>query len=120
LEDRSFAPLTRLLIQQERASLQALIWKVTSLAQAKQVLSEKGLLGIVGEQRVTLALSKMQGLDNRLVEQLLLGSRGVKAAATHRKRPSEDESLSTECSVYLHTRTGRSPFREWEWLSAHI
>jgi len=30
---------------------------------------------------------------------VLLGSRGVKAAATHPKGPSEDESLSTECSV---------------------
>src|SRR5256885_3730706 len=51
---------------------------------------------------------------------VLLGSRGVKAAATHPKGPSEDESLSTECSVYFHTRTGRSPFREWEWLSVHM
>ena len=56
------------LIQHERNGLQALVWKVTSLAQAKQVLSEKGLLGKVAEQQITLAPSKVQGLDIRLVE----------------------------------------------------
>jgi hypothetical protein len=56
------------LIQQERNGLQALVWKVTSLAQAKQVLSEKGLLGTVLQQQITLAPSKVQGLDIRLVE----------------------------------------------------
>ena len=56
------------LIQQERNGLQALVWKVTSLAQAKQVLSEKGLLGTVLPQQLTLAPSQVQGLDIRLVE----------------------------------------------------
>lgn len=56
------------LLQQERNGLQALVWKVTSLAQAKQVLSEKGLLGTVLQQQITLAPSKVQGLDIRLVE----------------------------------------------------
>lgn len=56
------------LIQRERNGLQALVWKVTSLAQAKQVLSEKGLLGTVLPQQITLAPSKVQGLDIRLVE----------------------------------------------------
>jgi hypothetical protein len=56
------------LIQQERNGLQALVWKVTSLAQAKRVLSEKGLLGTVLQQQITLAPSKVQGLDIRLVE----------------------------------------------------
>ena len=45
-----------------------IVWKVTSLAQAKQVLSEKGLLGTVLQQQITLAPSKVQGLDIRLIE----------------------------------------------------
>jgi hypothetical protein len=56
------------LIQHARNGLQALVWKVTSLAQARQVLSEKGLLGTVAEQQITLAPTKVQGLDIRLVE----------------------------------------------------
>ena len=55
-------------IQHERNGLQALVWRVTSLAQAKQVLSDTGLLGTVLPQQVTLAPGKVQGLDIRLVE----------------------------------------------------
>jgi hypothetical protein len=56
------------LIRHARNGLQALVWKVASLEQAKQFLSEKGLLGTVLEQQITIAPSKVQGLDIRLVE----------------------------------------------------
>jgi len=56
------------LIRHARNGPQALVWKVASLEQAKQFLSEKGLLGTVLEQQITIAPSKVQGLDIRLVE----------------------------------------------------
>ena len=55
------------LIEHARNGLQALVWKVTSLAQATKELSEKGLLGTVVGQQITLAPTKVQGLDIRLV-----------------------------------------------------
>jgi hypothetical protein len=56
------------LIRHERNGLHALVWKVTSLAQAKQALSEHGWLGPVLQQQMTLAPGTVQGLDIRLVE----------------------------------------------------
>ncbi len=56
------------LVPDTRDTIQALILKVTSLEKAKAFLTEQNMLGTVSDRQVTIAPSKIQGLDIRLVE----------------------------------------------------
>ena len=56
------------LIPHTQDGLMSLIWKVTSLKQARAFLSEQGMLGTSTEQQLSLALTKTFGLDIQLVE----------------------------------------------------
>ena len=48
--------------------IQALVLKVTSIERAKAFLNEKGWMGIVAERHITIAPTKIQGLDIRLMQ----------------------------------------------------
>ena len=55
-------------VQAKESKLQGLVVSVVSLRRAKAFLREKGLLGSVTEEAVTIDPSKIQGLNIRLVE----------------------------------------------------
>ena len=48
--------------------IQALVLKVASIEKAKAFLSEKGWMGTVAERHITIAPTKIQGLDIRLMQ----------------------------------------------------
>jgi hypothetical protein len=56
------------LIPHTQDGLVSLIWKVTSLEHARTFLSEQGMLGTFTEQQLSLALTKIFGLDIQLIE----------------------------------------------------
>jgi len=56
------------LVPHTQDGLLTLIWKVASLEQARAFLKEQNILGISTEQQLSLAPTKMFGLDIRLVE----------------------------------------------------
>ena len=55
------------LVRAEKDSIRTLVLKVSSLARAETRLRESGMLGPVTDDRITIAPSKLEGLDVRLV-----------------------------------------------------
>jgi hypothetical protein len=60
-------PSVRLVAAEENA-IQAMVWKVSSLARAAEFLRERGMLGVVSDDQLTVDRAKIYGLDVRLVE----------------------------------------------------
>jgi hypothetical protein len=56
------------LVRADSDSIQTLVLKVSSLTRAETTLRESGMLGAVTDDRVTIAPSKLEGLDVRLVQ----------------------------------------------------
>ena len=56
------------LVRADADSIQTLVLKVSSLGRAETFLRESGMLDSVGEDHITIAPSKLEGLDVRLVE----------------------------------------------------
>jgi hypothetical protein len=56
------------LVRADGDSIRTLVLKVSSLARAETTLRESGMLGTVTDDRITIAPSKLEGLDVRLVQ----------------------------------------------------
>jgi hypothetical protein len=56
------------LIKSDRNAIQTLVLSVSSLERAETFLREKGMLGAVSENQITIEPSKIEGLDVRLVD----------------------------------------------------
>jgi len=56
------------LVKSDANAIQTLTLKVASLERAETFLREKGMLGAVAENQITIDPSKLEGLDVRLVE----------------------------------------------------
>ncbi|HEV7860233.1 MAG TPA: hypothetical protein VGO91_16570 [Pyrinomonadaceae bacterium] len=56
------------LVQASHNVIQALVLKVASLSRAETFLREKGMLGMVTEEQVSIAPAAIYGLDIRLVQ----------------------------------------------------
>jgi hypothetical protein len=63
----SDGPAVRLVAAKENA-IQAMVWKVSSLARAAEFLRERGMLGTVSDDQLNLDREKIYGLDVRLTE----------------------------------------------------
>jgi hypothetical protein len=55
-------------VQAPESRLQGIVIRVASLSRAKTYLQEKGLLGSVSEERLTIDPNKLDGLSIQLVE----------------------------------------------------
>ena len=66
LFDDGAGPPVRL-VRADKDSIRTLVLKVSSLARAETTLRESGMLGAVNEDGITIAPSKLEGLDVRLV-----------------------------------------------------
>jgi hypothetical protein len=60
-------PAVRLVAAEENG-IQAMVWKVSSLARAAEFLHAKGMLGVVSHDQLRIDRAKIYGLDVRLVE----------------------------------------------------
>lgn len=56
------------LVEAQRNAIKALVLKVKGLERAKTFLREKGMLGVVKQDEITIAPGAVQGLDIRLVQ----------------------------------------------------